>query len=184
MSSGRSGPLVRRVFPTPAGDLAVIAEGQVVVATSFYGMDDALVRLADRVGRGSDPQVSPGPLAGIEAVLARYAQGDLHALDEVEVSQPGGPFQQRAWKAMREIRAGTVDSYAGLAARAGSPRAYRAAGTVCSANMVAPFVPCHRVVASGGIGDYGYGLALKEALLRHEGVDVLALGNRPRNVRV
>jgi len=31
-------------------------------------------------------------------------------------------------------------------------------------------VPCHRVVrADGSLGNYGYGVALKEALLRAEG---------------
>jgi methylated-DNA-[protein]-cysteine S-methyltransferase len=51
----------------------------------------------------------------------------------------------------------------------GAP-AGRAAGTVCSSNLVAPFIPCHRVVASDGIGGYGYGLDIKVALLEHEGV--------------
>jgi methylated-DNA-[protein]-cysteine S-methyltransferase len=35
---------------------------------------------------------------------------------------------------------------------------------------VAPFVPCHRVVAANGIGGYGYGVDIKVALLEHEGV--------------
>ncbi len=106
----------------------------------------------------------------IADVLARYADGDLDALDEVSVSQPGGPFQQQAWRAMRQIRAGSIDTYAGLARRAGRPRAARAAGTVCSSNLVAPFIPCHRVVASNGLGGYGYGLDIKVSLLEHEGV--------------
>jgi len=36
--------------------------------------------------------------------------------------------------------------------------------------MVAPFVPCHRVVAANGLGAYGYGVGMKVALLRHEGL--------------
>jgi methylated-DNA-[protein]-cysteine S-methyltransferase len=36
--------------------------------------------------------------------------------------------------------------------------------------MVAPFVPCHRVVkADGAIGNYYYGADVKAELLRHEG---------------
>mgnify|MGYP003347376265 CR=1 FL=1 len=70
---------------------------------------------------------------------------------------------------VREGAAGTVISYGELAIRAGRVRAVRAAGSACARNAVAPFVPCHRVVAAGGgLGGYGYGLAVKEALLAHE----------------
>lgn len=154
------------MFDTPGGRLAVVADGGVVMSTSFRGVADALERLPG--GR----QARPGSLDSISRVLERYAHGDLHALEEVEVSQPGGPFRQRTWLAMREIRAGSVDTYGGLAERAGSPRAYRAAGTACAMNLVAPFVPCHRIVASDGIGAYGYGVHVKAALLAHEGVPI------------
>ena len=63
----------------------------------------------------------------------------------------------------------SVVTYAGLAARAGSVGAYRAAGTACSSNLIAVFVPCHRVLAANGLGGYGYGLEIKVALLEHEG---------------
>lgn len=159
-----AGPLVVVVDPHAAGDLGP-AEYGAVIATTFRDLDDAVDRLPS--GLIVRPRSKVPFIAG---VLARYADGGLGALDEVSVLQPGGPFQQQAWRAMRTIKAGSVDTYAGLARRAGSPRAVRAAGTVCSTNMVAPFVPCHRVVASDGIGGYGYGLETKIALLEHEGV--------------
>lgn len=158
------GRLTVVVDPHASGDLGATEYGA-VVAGSFRDLDDAAERLPASV------RIRPrSPVPAIVDVLARYADGDLAALDEVSVTQPGGPFQQRAWRAMRTIRAGSVDTYAGLARRAGAPRAARAAGTVCSTNLVAPFVPCHRVVASNGIGGYGYGIDVKLALLRHEGV--------------
>lgn len=159
------GPLVVVVDPHAAGDLGPQEYGA-VVASTFRGLDDALERLPF-APRDVHPR-SPVPF--IRDALAAYADGDLDALDRVSVSQPGGPFQQQAWLAMRTIRAGSVDTYAGLARRAGRPRAVRAAGTVCSMNMVAPFVPCHRVLAADGLGGYGYGLDVKVALLEHEGV--------------
>jgi len=71
---------------------------------------------------------------------------------------------------MRKIPAGKTLSYADLADRAGSPAAVRAAGTACGRNLIAPIVPCHRIIKSGGaLGNYGYGLGTKEWLLRHEG---------------
>ena len=159
-----AGPLVVVVDPHAAGDLGPADYGA-VVASTFRELDDALTRLP------SGLDVRPRSVVPfVSDVLTRYADGDLDALDEVSVSQPGGPFQQRAWRAMRTIRAGSVDTYAGLAKRAGNPQAVRAAGTVCSTNMVAPFVPCHRVLAADGLGGYAYGLEVKIALLEHEGV--------------
>ena len=63
-------------------------------------------------------------------------------------------------------------SYSQLAQEIGKPKAARAVGSACGANRVAPFVPCHRVVAAdGSLGGYGYGLAVKEWLLAHEEVN-------------
>lgn len=177
MTTHHLGALLAASYPTPAGKVTVVVDphamgdlgpqeyGAVVVAT-FGDLDEALERLAGPA-RAIKPRSS---VPFIRDVLSRYGDDDLDALDEVSVTQPGGPFQQRAWIAMRTIKAGSVDTYAGLARRAGNPRAARAAGTVCSSNLVAPFIPCHRVVASNGIGGYGYGLDIKVALLEHEGV--------------
>jgi methylated-DNA-[protein]-cysteine S-methyltransferase len=73
---------------------------------------------------------------------------------------------------MRAVRPGTTISYTDLATRVGLPRtAARAAGAACAANLIAPAVPCHRVLRSdGSLGGYYYGLARKRWLLRHEGV--------------
>jgi methylated-DNA-[protein]-cysteine S-methyltransferase len=47
----------------------------------------------------------------------------------------------------------------------------RAAGTACGTNPLTLVVPCHRVLRSGGgLGGYGGGVEMKEALLRLEGV--------------
>lgn len=135
----------------------------VVRATTFRDLDDAVRRLPDRVSVQVD---NPDPR--IVQVLQEYAAGDPTALDRVPVLQPGTPFRQQVWASMRTIGFGDVDSYAELAERSGSPRAYRAVGTTCAENLVALFVPCHRVVASNGIGGYGYGLDVKRALLAHE----------------
>jgi methylated-DNA-[protein]-cysteine S-methyltransferase len=103
------------------------------------------------------------------AALRAYFAGDVDALSAVAVSQPGGPFHARVWAAMREVPAGTTVSYAELAARAGEPRAVRAAGSACARNAICLFVPCHRIVRSdGSLGGYYYGLDTKRRLLEHE----------------
>ncbi len=159
-------PLPFTSVKMPGGTITVVTDSGVVVASSFRGIADIKSRLSPVL------TFKKAELADVEDVLKRYCAGELSALGEVEVAQDGGPFQQVVWAAMRTIAPGTVDSYGGLAARAGRPSAYRAVGTACSVNLVAPFVPCHRVVAANGIGGYGYGLAIKRALLEHEGASL------------
>jgi len=78
-------------------------------------------------------------------------------------------FQARCAAALRTVPRGEVVTYGELAALAGAPGAARAAGTFCARNRLGLFVPCHRVVAAGGLGSYGsYGLAYKRRLLELE----------------
>jgi O-6-methylguanine DNA methyltransferase len=83
------------------------------------------------------------------------------------------PFQRALTEALRSIPRGEVVTYGELAALAGRPGAARAAGTFCATNRFALIVPCHRVVAAGGIGGYGPdGVPVKRRLLALEGVEL------------
>jgi O-6-methylguanine DNA methyltransferase len=79
-------------------------------------------------------------------------------------------FRGRVIAAVRRIPAGRVATYGDIAAMAGSPRAWRAVGTImrtCGDRGV----PCHRVIgAAGALGGYGGSLEIKRQLLRLEGV--------------
>jgi methylated-DNA-[protein]-cysteine S-methyltransferase len=84
-----------------------------------------------------------------------------------------GTFQQRVLAAVRRIPPGQVATYGDIAAVAGQPRAARAVGNVMKECGV-PGVPCHRVVAAGGLlGGYGGNEHMKRALLRAEGIAVI-----------
>jgi methylated-DNA-[protein]-cysteine S-methyltransferase len=112
----------------------------------------------------------PAELPWLAKPVAAYFDGDLRALDEIPVYQPGTPSRQRLWAALRAVPPGATVSYTQLAARAGSPRAPRAAGAACAYNLIAPVVPCHRALRTdGSLGGYYYGLDRKTWLLRHEG---------------
>ena len=90
-------------------------------------------------------------------------------LGPVPVRQAGSPVRVEVWDALRRIPPGEPISYGEMADVIGRPRAARAVGSACGANHVAPFVPCHRVIAAdGGLGGYGYGLPIKQWLLDHE----------------
>jgi len=106
----------------------------------------------------------------ITDLINDYFEGDISALNAIQVRQPGAHFSQAAWKAMKKVKPGSVISYGDLAERAGSPAAVRAAGSACAKNAIVLVVPCHRIVKTGGaLGNYAYGLNKKEWLLRHEG---------------
>ncbi|WP_255589168.1 methylated-DNA--[protein]-cysteine S-methyltransferase [Cellulomonas sp. PS-H5] len=170
-------PLLAAVLPSPAGGLAVLlTEDGVVRAAGFGPVPAMAARLPLDLAARGHALLEPAALAArgagpalVADAAARYLDGEVGALDTVPVAQPGGPFQQRAWAAMRAIAPGSTATYAELAAAAGSPTAVRAAGSACARNLVAPFVPCHRVLRSGGtLGGYYYGLDTKRALLAHE----------------
>jgi methylated-DNA-[protein]-cysteine S-methyltransferase len=81
-------------------------------------------------------------------------------------------FKHRVLAAVRRIPRGHVATYGDIAALAGSPRAWRAVGTIMR-EARDPATPCHRVIAAGGgLGGYGGNLQLKRELLRTEGLEV------------
>jgi methylated-DNA-[protein]-cysteine S-methyltransferase len=78
-------------------------------------------------------------------------------------------FARRVLEATAQIPYGAVSSYKEVAAAAGSPRGFRAAGNALGANPLPIVVPCHRVLhAGGGLGGYTGGLERKRTLLAVE----------------
>jgi methylated-DNA-[protein]-cysteine S-methyltransferase len=78
------------------------------------------------------------------------------------------PFRKKVMEELRKVQAGSTVTYGELATAAGSPGAARAVGNVMATNPVPLFVPCHRVVATNGLGGFTGGLDVKRALLRLE----------------
>lgn len=171
-------PLLASAVPTPAGPLVVVVtpEDGVVRAAGFEAVAATAARLPAALRDRGVRELTPGEAAAdlalgvVVGAVQRYTAGEAGALDAVPAEQPGGPFFQAVWTAMRAIPAGRTASYAELAAAAGRPAAVRAAGSACARNLLAPFVPCHRVVRTdGGLGGYYFGLGTKRTLLAHEG---------------
>ena len=158
--------------PSPVGDLlvAVTPRGLIRLAYNAHEAADlALEELARRVS----PRVveSPAALDDVRRELDEYFEGKRSGFDIPVDWRLHDGFGRRVLKATSRIPFGNVLSYADVAAKAGSPRAYRAAGNALGSNRIPIVVPCHRVVASGGkIGGYTGGLERKEYLLHLEGV--------------
>ena len=111
------------------------------------------------------------PLA--ERVCAYFA-GAKDEFSDVELDLDWcTPFQRAVAEALRGVAYGETVTYGELAALAGYPNAQRAAGTFCAGNRFPLILPCHRVVAAGGLGSYGsLGLDYKRRLLALERVSL------------
>ncbi|MCF6509211.1 methylated-DNA--[protein]-cysteine S-methyltransferase [Blastococcus sp. MG754426] len=170
---------------TPPGPFTVVVgtdpDGRDVVLASGWTADVAdLLAVVHPALRPEHSEASPR-LAVLDAVEEFHA-GRVGAIDGVTVRQRSGPFLQEAWDVLRTVPAGRPDTYAAFAARCGRPAAVRAAANACARNAAALFVPCHRVLGSGGgLGGFRWGTPVKRWLLDHEAAHAgAAVGSRVR----
>jgi methylated-DNA-[protein]-cysteine S-methyltransferase len=154
---------------TPTGPFTTIVDTDgAVLASGWTAAVDELVSGISPALRPAEVTERPDLGAVTDAVRA-FHEGDLHAVENIEVRQRGGAFIEQVWKVLRTVPAGKQVSYAELADLAGRPSAVRAAASACARNPAALFVPCHRVVRTGGgLGGFRWGPGVKEWLLRHE----------------
>lgn len=149
--------------------LAATPRGLVRVNLPAYDPEETLEELAARVS----PRVleAPAKLDRARRELELYFEGKLTEFDLPIDWQLTGGFRGKVQHAINRIPYGQTRTYTEMARSAGNERAVRAAGTACGSNPIPIFVPCHRVLrSSGGLGGYGGGLPMKEALLKLEGV--------------
>lgn len=119
-----------------------------------------------QAGTGSDF------LKVVAAQVSDYFAGGRSAFD-LPVELRGTPFQIRVWQELMRIPFGGKRSYGEVAELIGHPTAFRAVGNANGRNNLPLFVPCHRVLASGGkLGGFTGGIGLKKRLLAHEAAKV------------
>jgi len=88
---------------------------------------------------------------------------------ELPLDIRGTAFQQRVWKALRDIPLGTTATYSEVAKKLDNPKAVRAVARACATNPLAIVIPCHRVVrADGDMAGYRWGIERKRRLLARE----------------
>jgi O-6-methylguanine DNA methyltransferase len=119
----------------------------------------------------SGPRDSPLGAVPLTRLFEAYFAGERLSFDDVEIDLEWcTPLQLAIAEALRRVPYGETVSYGELAALAGRPQAPRAGGAFCSHNRLPLILPCHRVVAAGGIGGYGsLGVEYKRRMLELEG---------------
>ena len=147
----------------------LVAQSERGVCAILLGEDpDALARdLQDRFPKarliGGDRDYEQ-----LVAQVVGFIEAPAIGLD-LPLDVRGTAFQQRVWRALRDIPAGSTVSYSEIARRIGSPKSVRAVAGACAANMLAVAIPCHRVVRNdGGLSGYRWGVQRKRALLDRE----------------
>ncbi|HEY2519295.1 MAG TPA: methylated-DNA--[protein]-cysteine S-methyltransferase [Streptosporangiaceae bacterium] len=159
-----------REVATPVGSLLLAATEQGLVRVAYENQDHdrVLAMLAELVS----PRVlrAPARLDPAARQLEEYFGGQRQRFDLPLDLRLAHGFRRSVLGHLPDIGYGHTESYAQVAAAAGSPRAVRAAGTACALNPLPVVVPCHRVIRSdGSLGKYAGGPAAKEILLELEG---------------
>jgi len=158
-------------YDSPLGPLTVFVTPRGLVRLSYPGepVDDQLDELATLIS----PRVMAAPerTDDVRRQLDDYFGGTRRDFELPIDWRLLRGFRADVLRATSQIPFGSVISYRDVAAAAGSPNAYRAAGNALGSNPIPIVVPCHRVVhAGGGLGGYTGGLERKQFLLRLEGV--------------
>ena len=125
------------------------------------------INMVDFIGNDEPDE----PATEVLRQLGAYFDRKLTKFD-LPVKLSGNGFCRRVWESMTQIPYGMVVTYGELAAMAGSPKAYRSAGSCAGKNPIPIVIPCHRVVAGSGIGGFSLGLDVKRKLHSIENIDL------------
>ena len=143
---------------TPFAVLGMMTDGAALVAIDFLPL-------------GTPPLEPQDPVAARACEQLQAYLADPSFRFDLPLAPVGTVFQAKVWQALRQIPNGSTYSYGGLARLLGS--APRAVGQACGANPIPVIIPCHRVLAQGGVGGFmrstsAEPLSIKLWLLRHE----------------
>ncbi len=146
-------------LPTPFALLGIRTEGGMLAEITFLPKSGGAFAPRDRLA------------ARACALIECYLEDSGFCFD-LPIASRGTPFQRRVWRKIAAIGPGRTRSYGEIARELGSSP--RAVGQACGANPVPLVVPCHRVLAAGGLGGFahhqgGFHLSVKRWLLAHEG---------------
>lgn len=156
-----------QTLDTPDGAFTILADDAGRVLASGWTADAPTI--LERLPQRSRPSTFDRGETDAAAAVRAYYDGELGAIDDVAVSQHGTPMQLAGWAALRRITPGRPLTYSEFATELGSPSAVRAAASICARNAPALFVPCHRVLRTGGaLGGFAWGLDVKRQLLDRE----------------
>lgn len=167
--AGGAGSIIRFAVGQCSLGAILVAQSQRGICAILLGDDP------DRLVRDLQDQFPKAEIIGcdgeFEQLIAQVV-GFIEAPSiglHLPLDVQGTAFQERVWRALRDIPPGATVSYTDIAERIGSPKAVRAVAQACANNHIAVAIPCHRVVRrDGDLAGYRWGVERKRELLRRE----------------
>ncbi|GGO07234.1 methylated-DNA--protein-cysteine methyltransferase [Microbispora rosea subsp. aerata] len=156
--------------PTRLGDVLAAVTEDGVAATDFRDGPLTRQRIAARLRMA--PVDDPARTAPAGEELAAYFRGELKEFRVPVDWRLMSPLQRQVLGTLyATVPYGEVVTYGELAERSGTGVPARAIGSIMGGNPIPIIVPCHRVVASNGLGGFsgGDGVESKRWLLTLEG---------------
>lgn len=165
--------LFYHAFDSPLGRLSTLTTASRLVRVMLPGLSDNDVR-SRFVNNYPDSELIDGGETSERAELEilEYLEGRRRQF-KIPFQLDAPPFHVRALTEVNRIPYGKTATYGEIARALGNPGLARAVGTANAKNPLPIIIPCHRVVASSGLGGYGGGLTMKKRLLNIEGCSLL-----------
>lgn len=135
-------------------------------AGQFFGPELAILEI--RSTPAKDRAIPPQALA-LKEQLTDYLSGKRVRFD-LALARAPTTMQGKLREALLALPRGQTLTYGEMAARLGMPGGAQAVGQALGKNPLPIVVPCHRVVAKGGLGGYTPDIRYKKRLLALEGV--------------
>lgn len=143
---------------SPIGNLKIVANGDEIIEISFCDNCEQI-----EISKNKRSEI----LTRCADEISAYFRGEISKFS-VKFKIEGSDFEKSVYEALLKIPYGEVLTYKQLAKIINRPKAYRAVGNANAKNKIPIIIPCHRVVASNGIGGYSGGLWRKSRLLKLE----------------
>ena len=156
-------------YDSPVGGISIAESDGAIISLRIDGQ---------RPCRGIEDaaEADTPALAKARSWLDRYFAGERMTPDGLELAPNGSEFRKLVWELLLEIPYGETTTYGELAKKAAArmgvaKMSAQAVGGAVGHNPISIIIPCHRVIgADGSMTGYDGGIAIKEKLLRLEGV--------------
>jgi len=165
---GRGMNISYTIVPCALGRVLVAATERGISAVYLGDRDQDLAAVLQREYPHADIQSGSEEHSKWVGEIVRHLAG-FHPRLDLPTDVVATAFQQRVWKALRDIPPGVTRTYSEVARSIGQPSAIRAVARACATNPAAIVVPCHRVIRTDGtLGGYRWGLQRKRSLIERE----------------
>ncbi|AUI66041.1 MULTISPECIES: methylated-DNA--[protein]-cysteine S-methyltransferase [Glaesserella] len=162
-------PIFYEFYPSPVGELLLIASNQGLIGIEFEQEQNAEIVKHWQLAQTASGQIQE-IFCKTKAYLARYFAGETLDFNQLDFLAPQGTaFQQAVWQKLLEIPYGKTTSYGEIAAQLNNPKSVRAVGGAVGRNPISILIPCHRVLGKNqSLTGFGGGLPAKRYLLQLE----------------